>query len=110
MHNDIEYRVCAKTNCLCCILPWHVFSATVAFTRQLVLQVAVKKLPTARVPPQPFAAFMQQLQTLAFATKTCSKLCRLMGLVILDGNICQVLQLYQQSLQDLLAAGAPRVR
>ena len=43
---------------------------------------------------------------LAFATKTCGKLCQLLGHVVLDGMICQVMQVYQQSLQQLLATSA----
>ena len=66
------------------------------------MQVAVKKLATGQVPSAEFTKFSQHLQMLAFATRTCGKLCRLLGFVVLDGTICQVMQLHQQSLQQLL--------
>ena len=65
-------------------------------------QVAVKKLPTEQVPPEEFAAFTQHLQMLAFAAKPCSRLCRLLGYVAVNGAICQVMPLYQLSLQQVL--------
>ena len=68
--------------------------------------MAVKKLQTRQVPVEAFAKFTQHLQMLAFATKTCGKLCQLLGYVVLDGEICQVMQLYQQSLLQLLATSA----
>lgn len=67
------------------------------------MQVAVKKMATGQVPFEDFTKFSQHLQTLAFATRTCKKLCRLLGFVVLDGTTCQVMQLHQQSLQQLLA-------
>ena len=69
------------------------------------MQVAVKKLPTSQVPAQEFRQFLQFLETLAFATKTCNKLCRLLGFTVKDGCICQVLPLYAQSLQQLMLTG-----
>lgn len=74
------------------------------------MQVAVKKLETGQVPFEEFTEFSQHLQMLAFATRTCKKLCKLLGFVILDGTICQVMPLHQQSLQQLLAtsSGEPR--
>lgn len=67
------------------------------------LQVAVKKLPTAQVSSEALAQFKSKLQTLAFASSTCNRLCRLLGFIVLDGNLCLVMRLYQQSLQQLLA-------
>lgn len=66
----------------------------------------MKKLQTRQVPAEDFAKFTQHLQMVAFATKTCGKLCQLLGYVVLDGTICQVMQLYQRSLQQLLATPA----
>lgn len=67
------------------------------------MQVAVKRLETGQLPFEEFTNFSQHLQMLAFATKTCEKLCKLLGFVVLDGTICQVMPLHQQSLQQLFA-------
>lgn len=67
------------------------------------VQVAVKKLPTAQVSSDALAQFKSKLQTLAFASSMCNRLCRLLGFIVLDGNLCLVMRLYQQSLQQLLA-------
>ena len=70
------------------------------------MQVAAKKLPTGQVPAEAFTEFTQHLQMLAFATRTCTKLCPLLGFIVTDGTVCLVMHLYQQSLQQLLASSA----
>jgi len=56
------------------------------------------------VSPEALSQFKLKLQTLAFASNMCNRLCRLLGFVVLDGNLCLVMRLYQQSLQQLLAS------
>jgi len=68
------------------------------------IQVAVKKLPTAQVSAEALSEFKVKLQTLAFASSMCNRLCRLLGFIVLDGNLCLVMRLYQQSLQQLLGS------
>lgn len=68
------------------------------------IQVAVKKLPTAQVSSAALSEFKLTLQTLAFASSMCNRLCRLLGFIVIDGNICLVMRRYQQSLQQLLAS------
>jgi len=68
------------------------------------IQVAVKKLQTAQVSAEALAEFKVKLQTLAFASSMCNRLCRLLGFIVLDGNLCLVMHLYQQSLQQLLGS------
>ena len=70
----------------------------------MILQVVVKKLQTAQVPPAALTQFKLKLHTLAFASSMCSRLCRLLGFVVTDGNLCLVMRRYQQSLQHLLAS------
>ncbi|KAL3152724.1 hypothetical protein ABBQ38_012315 [Trebouxia sp. C0009 RCD-2024] len=68
------------------------------------VQVAVKKLPTAQVSSTALSEFKLKLQTLAFASSMCNRLCRLLGFIVVDGNLCLVMRRYQQSLQQLLAS------
>ena len=68
------------------------------------LQVAVKKLQTAQVSFEALSQFKLKLQTLAFASSMCSRLCRLLGFAVLDGNLCLVMRLYPHSLRQVLAA------
>ncbi len=68
------------------------------------IQVAVKKLETAQVSAEALSEFKVKLQTLAFASSMCNRLCRLLGFIVLDGNLCLVMRLYQQSLQQLLGS------
>lgn len=68
------------------------------------VQVAVKKLPTAQVSSAALSEFKLKLQTLAFASSMCNRLCRLLGFIVIDGDMCLVMRLYQRSLQQLLAS------
>lgn len=68
------------------------------------IQVAVKKLQTAQVSAEALSEFKVKLQTLAFASSMCNRLCRLLGFIVLDGNLCLVMRLYQQFLQQLLGS------
>lgn len=76
----------------------------IVVSKQLVcMQVAVKKLPTGQVPADACTDFTQYLQTLAFATRTCKKLCLSLGFILVNGMVGQVMPLYEESLQQLLS-------
>lgn len=80
------------------------FKAPFLIKRSRCLQVAVKKLQTAQVSSEALTQFKVKLQTLAFASNMCYRLCRLLGFVVIDGSLCLVMRQYQQSLQQLLAS------
>ena len=70
----------------------------------ICVQVAVKRMPTAQLPAEAFTEFTQYLQMVAFATRACKKLCLPLGFVVVEGRVCQVMQLYEESLQQLLSS------
>ena len=68
------------------------------------MQVAVKRLHTSQVSAEDLTQFKIKLQSLAFASSMCHKVCRLLGFVVLDGNLYLVMRKYPQSLTELLAS------
>ena len=94
-HQDVS-------NILLCLN--HVETCNIQTAVVLFVQVAVKKLPTAQVSSTALSEFKLKLQTLAFASSMCNRLCRLLGFIVVDGNLCLVMRRYQQSLQQLLAS------
>ena len=69
----------------------------------LQLQVAVKRLDTSQAEAAVKELFLEEINTVQFASATCHRTCRILGCCQLGDDICLVMNLYPQTAANLLA-------